>query len=273
MNLFGCRRIIGVGSIHYTVRFFDFAGSKQMNKPYHLTCHMAVSIDGKASGGFLESPRFAAHNEDYFRLFHQYNQTSRNWICGRVSMAQAITQNRVADTAAFKGKTASREDFVGTIAERRFAIALDPDGKLGWTQNTIGDEYPALKGDHIITILSERVADEYLLYLQSLGISYIFAGKEKPLSMKIALDKLHRLFGLDDFLLVGGGYINGSFMQEGLIDTISLIQTPLVESRADSVSLFQSDKGGNVLPTYRVTHHELFDDGALRLIYQRADAQ
>ena len=128
---------------------------------------MAVSIDGKASGGFLESPRFAAHNEDYFRLFHQYNQTSRNWICGRVSMAQAITQNRVADTAAFKGKTASREDFVGTIAERRFAIALDPDGKLGWTQNTIGDEYPALKGDHIITILSERVADEYLLYLQN----------------------------------------------------------------------------------------------------------
>ena len=62
-------------------------------------------------------------------------------------------------------------------------------------------------------------------------------------------------------------------MQEGLIDTISLIQTPLVESRADSVSLFQSDKGGNVLPAYRVTHHELFDDGALRLIYQRADAQ
>ena len=271
MNLFGCRHIISLGSIPYTVHFFDFSASKQMNKPYHLTCHMAVSIDGKASGGFLENPRFAAHNEDYFRLFHQYNQTGRNWICGRVSMAQAITQNRVADTAAFKGKTISREDFVGTIAERRFAIALDPDGKLGWTQNTIGDEYPALKGDHIITILSERVADDYLLYLQSLGLSYIFAGKEKPLSMKTALNKLHCLFGLDDFLLVGGGGINGSFMQEGLIDTISLIQTPLVESRTDSVSLFQSDSGGNVLPAYRVTHHELFDDGALRLIYQKAD--
>ena len=108
MKLFGCRRIIGVGSIHYTVRFFDFAGSKQMNKPYHLTCHMAVSIDGKASGGFLESPRFAAHNEDYFRLFHQYNQPSRNWICGRLSMAQANTQNRFDDTGAVKCKTASR---------------------------------------------------------------------------------------------------------------------------------------------------------------------
>ncbi|TNH02460.1 hypothetical protein FHQ26_05015 [Testudinibacter sp. TR-2022] len=236
-----------------------------MSKPYHLTCHMAVSIDGKVTGGFLEDPRFGDHDGDYFELFHQYNRSSRNWISGRVSMAQVITRHHTADTAAFAGQQVSRDDFVGDPAARRFAIAFDPDGKLSWTQNRIGDEYPALKGDHIIAILSESVADSYLLYLQSLGVSYVFAGTQKPLSMRTALDKLHRLFGLDDFLLVGGGYINGSFMQEGLNDTISLIQAPLVESR----SVFQSDEGERPLPAYRFTEHELFGNGSLRLVYQK----
>lgn len=163
-----------------------------------------------------------------------------------------------------------REDFIGHYQQGdKIAIALDPSGKLAWSQSTIGDEYPELKGDHIVTILSESVSDAYLLYLQSIGVSYVFAGKTKPLSMQTALDKLHRHFAIREFLLVGGGVINGNFMQEGLIDTISLVQAPLVESRADSISLFQAAQSTSSLPAYRVVKNKALTSGALYLIYDK----
>lgn len=239
-----------------------------MAKNYHVTCHMATSIDGKVTGSFLKNPHFAPHEHIWFTSFYELNKTMKNWICGRVSF-ELLTGGRTVDTSRFKGQKMAREDFIAPFDEARFAIAIDPDGKLGWTQNSIGNEYPELQGDHIITVLSENVADEYLAYLQEIGVSYLFAGQQKPLCVKTALDKLHRYFGLEQFLLVGGGYVNGSFMQAGLIDTISLIQAPLVESDSHSVSLFQSDNAEQALPTYQLIDTEVLESGSLKLIYEQ----
>ncbi len=105
----------------------------------------------------------------------------------------------------------SREDYLADPSAKSYAIAIDPNGKIGWSTNQIGEEYPERKGDHIVAILSEAVSDEYLGYLKEKQISYIFAGKDKPLFLKIALDKLSDYFKIDTFLVAGGEIINGFF--------------------------------------------------------------
>ncbi|MGB7473753.1 dihydrofolate reductase family protein [Trichococcus sp.] len=208
-----------------------------MNRPYKVICHMAMSIDGRAAGHYLAAPEFGPYGNAYEETLQAYG--SDNWICGRITFEQHITFGNKVDLSAYSDESIPREDYIHPAAFSTYAIAVDPEGKLGWQTNVIGDEYPERRGDHIVTILSEAVSDRYLAHLRKTGVSYIFAGKSKPLSMTVALDKLHKHFGIETFMLVGGGFVNGSFASEGLVDEISLIIAPLVEGVSDSVSLFE----------------------------------
>ncbi|WP_018651120.1 dihydrofolate reductase family protein [Actinobacillus capsulatus] len=240
-------------------------------KPYHLYCHMTTSIDGKVSGNYLNNPQCEPYIADYYELFDIYFKQMKNGITGRVSVDENFTHYHKVNTDEFKGKTITRDDYIVPFdKETTFFIVLDTDGKLGWTKDNIAQmkiQYPTLKNSHIVSILSETVADDYLLYLQNIGVSYLFAGN-RPLDLVLMLDKLHQKLGLNEILLTGGGTINGSFMQAGLIDTIILVQTPLVESNANSISLFQSDQN-NVLPRYELSKYDVLKSGALHLIYQK----
>lgn len=70
------------------------------------------------------------------------------------------------------------------------------------------------------------------------NISYIFAG-EKTISCGIAVQKLKSLFGIEKLKLSGGGMINWSFAQEGLIDELSLIIAPTADGAPDTPTLFE----------------------------------
>ncbi|MGT2836105.1 dihydrofolate reductase family protein [Streptococcus macacae] len=138
------------------------------------------------------------------------------------------------DLQAFAGQTVKRQDFIADEAATSFAIALDPSGKLAWGSSTIGEEFPERHGDHVVTILSETVSDAYLAYLQSVGVSYIFAGQNRDLDVQLILEKLQRYFQLETFYLLGGGIINGAFAKAELIDEVSLVLAPLIEGNSDT---------------------------------------
>lgn len=61
-----------------------------------------------------------------------------------------------------------------------------------------------------VEVLCETVSDEYLAYLQDIGVSYIFAGKDQ-LNVMLAVEKLSKLFGIKKLMLEGGSIINGAF--------------------------------------------------------------
>jgi len=237
-----------------------------MNKPYRVICHMGMSIDGRMAGNYLGSQQFGPYGKAYEETLQAY--ASDNWICGRVTFEEHITFGNKADLSAYPEKAIPREDYLHPAAFRSYAITVDPEGKLGWQTNTIGDEYPERKGDHIVTILSEAVSDRYLAHLREIGVSYLFAGESKPLSMTVALDKLHKHFGIETFMLLGGGFVNGAFASEGLVDEISLIIAPLVEGVSESVSLFEY---GNSLDQsirqFRLDKFERIGPDGIRLIY------
>jgi 2,5-diamino-6-(ribosylamino)-4(3H)-pyrimidinone 5'-phosphate reductase len=114
-------------------------------------------------------------------------------------------------------------------------IALDPSGKLTWKSGSIDEE-------HVITVLTEQVSDDYLAFLQSKGVSYLFGGKTE-VNLKKVLEKLRKEFGIQKLLLEGGGKINGSFLAADLIDELSVLVAPIADGAIGTPSLFDAREG------------------------------
>jgi hypothetical protein len=96
-----------------------------------------------------------------------------------------------------------REDHVVTRDAMGYAIGADRKGVLPWSTGHLPD------GEHVISLLTQQVSDDYLAHLQSKGVSYVFCG-EKEIDLRVALDKLARKFKLKKLMIHGGGAMNGS---------------------------------------------------------------
>jgi riboflavin biosynthesis pyrimidine reductase len=191
---------------------------------------MMASVDGRivADGWPLD-----AEARRQYELVHE-GYDADGWLCGRVTMepfAKAVRSE--ADVAHTHSGSAAREDFVAPGDHASFAFALDPSGRLDWASND-------LDGDHVVTLLSERVSDAYLAALRERGVSYLFAGGREA-DLALALHKIGARFGVRTLMLEGGGRINGSMLRDGLVDEVSLLVAPVVDGSVGTPSLFDAD--------------------------------
>lgn len=200
-----------------------------MNRPY-IICHMVTSIDGKVTGDFLFKPECEKATQVYYELNRKMK--CNGFICGRVTMEGSFTEGWYPDLTNFAPvhhDSDIKMDFISDDLSGFYAVAFDTHGKLGWKSNRIVDPDgdPGYDGAQIIEVLSEDVDERYLGYLESVGISYIFAGKE-AIDVELALFKLKNLFGCDTLLLEGGSILNGAFERAGAIDELSLVTASVV---------------------------------------------
>ena len=235
-----------------------------MNRPY-IICHMVTSIDGKVTGDFLFKPECEKATQVYYELNRKMK--CNGFICGRVTMEGSFTEGWYPDLTNFAPvhhDSDMKMDFISDDLSGFYAVAFDTHGKLGWKSNRIVDPDgdPGYDGAQIIEVLSEDVDERYLGYLESVGISYIFAGKD-AIDVELALFKLKNLFGCDTLLLEGGSILNGAFERAGAIDELSLVTAPVVADK-NSKPLFM-DSGimnfelvkaesvqGNLVSEYKV---------------------
>lgn len=231
-----------------------------MDRPY-IVCHMVMSIDGKVTGEFLYKPECEAATEEYYRINREYKADA--FACGSVTMEGSFTGGFKPDLSAFKGMKVAREDFVADKEATYYAVSFDRTGRVGWTESRISDEDPGYDNAHIIEVLCEEVSDEYLAYLRSVGVSYLFAGKEE-MNVTLAVKKLHQLFGIEKLLLEGGSIMNGAFQREGLVDELSLVQTPVIAG-ADGKTLFYD----SVMENYELVKAESLEGGVNWLNYKK----
>ena len=199
-----------------------------MKKP-HIICHMMSTVDGKILTSNWGDKKLI---DDFSGLFEKYHETfeSDAWMCGRVTMEKDFSGG-VKPEPVTPPVPIERKAFIGDNNATSFAIAIDPDGKLGWEGNETG-------GDHIIEVLTTQVGDDYLYYLPQKGISYIFAG-EKEVDFSSVLDQLAELFPISTIMLEGGGHINGSVLNAGLIDELSLLLLPIADGTPKSPTVFE----------------------------------
>jgi len=195
---------------------------RDTKRPY-VICHMLPSIDG----------RIVTRGWDVKNASREYERTAATfdadaWIIGRISMEPYAGKARVPSRK--NGGRIAREDFVAEHDATSYAIAIDPSGKLRWRANDID-------GEHVITVLTESVSDDYLAFLQAKGVSYLFGGKSL-IDLAKVLQNLRALFGIRKLLLEGGGKINGSFLAAGLIDELSILVAPIADGSIGTPSLF-----------------------------------
>ncbi|AKF04452.1 bifunctional deaminase-reductase domain protein [Sandaracinus amylolyticus] len=150
------------------------------------------------------------------------------WMIGRISMEPYAGKATIPRRAP--AERIPRTDFVARRDASSYAIVVDPGGKLRWTSSDID-------GEHVITVLTEGVEDAYLAFLRSKGVSYVFGGRTE-IDLGRALARLRASFGIETLLLEGGGKINGSFLDEDLVDELSVIVAPVVDGSVGTPTLF-----------------------------------
>ena len=227
-------------------------------RPY-VICHMTTSIDGKVTGNFLFGEECIPATEEYYRLNRKI--PAQGFACGRVTMEESFTGGWYPELSDYENKKISREDYIANTNASRYAVAFDRRGILGWKSSEIEDDDPGYGGAHIIEVMCENVSDAYLAYLQNIGVSYIFAGKEE-MNLKMALEKLNKHFSIKALLLEGGSEINGAFERAGIIDELSLVQSSVIAD-ADSKPLFAD----STLADYRLQEAKVVSENVLWLRY------
>lgn len=206
-----------------------------MEKPF-VVCHMLSSIDGKIDGEFmcLEKCRPYLHKYNELRNDYQCNAT----LYGTKTMEQGYSEG-YAPYFETSTPIEAFDDYIASSDVSNFIVSIDPKGILGWKSKYI--EKKGRSRAHIIEVLSEQVSQEYLDYLHEYDISYIFAGKN-DLNCSLIIEKLKKLFHIDRLMIAGGGKINWSFLQENLIDELSLLIVPITDGNNTSVSIFEQSK-------------------------------
>ena len=196
------------------------------DRPY-VVCHMVPSVDGRIVLRGWKVSRAA--------LTREYERTARTlradaWIIGRVSMEPYAGEARIPARAG--GGRIPRTDFVARKDAPSYAIAIDPSGKLRWESASIDEE-------HAVAVLTEKVPDRYLAFLRAKGVSYLFGGKDR-IDLRAVLRKLRRHLGIRRLLLEGGGKINGTFLEAGLVDELSILYAPVADGSAGTATLFDA---------------------------------
>ena len=237
-----------------------------MDRPY-IICHMVTSLDGKVTGDYLGKSAYSGLVEDYYRIHREYG--ADGFLCGRVTMEGSFSQSLLPPTG-YDGPPIAREDYIAEKAAF-YAVAIDPRGKLWWSGRAITDPDEGYDGAHIIEVLTQSVPAAFLAHLRDKGVSYLFGG-ETELNLPLVAQKLKGLFGIETLLLEGGGIVNGSFLQDGLVDEISLVVVPEAEYSEKAISLFQISKyqtGDAPEASFRLKEAKRLRDDGLWLTYQK----
>jgi len=195
-----------------------------------IICHMVSSIDGRLLVERWTPPATGIERGIVHKTYDLVagRFMADGWIVGRKSMEGYAKGTARAPGAIRDGL---RAPHVADRRNRDVAVAIDPHGRLHYGRDDAG-------GDHIVAVLGEQVADEYLAELREDGVSYLFAGPDGH-DLHHAMDILGQTFGIRTLLLEGGGTINGAFLKAGLIDEISLVMYPGVDGLAGVPSIFE----------------------------------
>jgi len=227
-------------------------------KPY-VICHMMSSLDGHALTDGWERPFKNAAGELYEELAKTFNFDA--WICGRVTM-QEIAHGDDYPRGLAKAPLPRTHHFADRNADS-YAISIDPHGKVAWKSNQ------AL-GSHVVEVVSEAVEDDYLAYLQSINVSYIFGGKTE-IDLAQVVEVLASELGRKRLIVEGGPHVSGSFLNAGLVDEVSVLLLPLVDGRGEHPASFEVSAQAWRQPAYlKLTSAEVQEGGGVWLRYKLA---
>ncbi len=228
-----------------------------MNRPF-VICHMMGPLDGQ----LLVDQWSPSTGRSSAELVAEYDRVHEElggdaWISGRaVGEEFAHGQPHPPTTVP----EVERRLHVARANAEEYAILIDQHGTLHWTG---AETY----GAPIIMLLGRDVPDAHLAELAGDGISYIVAQGE-TIDLEAALATLASAFGIKRLLLEGGAHTNAAFLQEGLVDEISLVLFPAIGGRKGEKTLFEAGlEGLSNKVRLKTLSTEMGREGAVHLRY------
>lgn len=230
-----------------------------MNRPY-IICHMETSLDGKIMGKYLWLPTDEGV-EDSFYLVQNKKYEYQALIFGRTTIDDNHTMYLEPQVDPEAAAVPEGDYLAEGRRSGQFFIAVDSKGKLAWQENMA--EEGGVKR-HIVEILTETTPNSYKDFLRRKGISYLICGKDS-VDLKVACQKIKEKLHVDTMMLGGGGTLNWSFLQAGLVDEVSQVIAPAADGSIETQTLFMAQKGlSQDQPIrFKPLHVEIMPDGAV----------
>lgn len=193
-----------------------------MKKPYIIS-HMMMSVDGR-----IDCPMVAQiSGDEYYTTLNSFGTSSK--LSGRVTAAlecSAVTEEK-SDTT---GHSIDAESVNKAVDSDEYTIVVDTHGRL---QMACGEA----DGHPLLVVMSEQVSEEHLAMLRRNNVSWIATGKEH-IDLHRAVEIMAEQFGVKRLIIVGGGNINGGFLEVGLIDELSVMIAPGIDGRRGMTAVF-----------------------------------
>lgn len=205
-----------------------------MDRPY-IICHILSALDGKIAGTFAGTKAARAASEEYARIRFAYQADA--WLYGTTTTKE-FTQYRkpVLEPVC---EDVPEGDYIAQTDLKFYYISLDTAGEIGWESASF--QKPGRPDAHVIEILTEETPAAYRAYLRKKGVSYVIAG-DTSLDCKVVTEKLKRLFGINTILICGGGTVNWTFVQQGVVDELSLLLAPAADGDPSTPTVFEKSE-------------------------------
>lgn len=213
-----------------------------MNKPY-IIVHMMTSVNGRIDCGMTAQ---LAGEPEYYSTLDSLR------ISGRVTAETELTRGGKFNPQ--NKEILDKTDFAKNATADSYNIVVDTKGTLQWGKEN-GNNFP-----HLI-ITSEQVTKDYL---DRQNISWIATGKDQ-IDLAKAMEILADEFNIDRLAIVGGGKINGGFLEAGLVDEISILIG--ADGRTGQPSLFDGRPESGRPIALQLKDVESYEDGAVWLRY------
>lgn len=204
-----------------------------MNKPY-VIIHTHTSIDGNLD--IMDLREFEEASRQYQELALDPEKQVfeiQGYLNGKTTTEDNMTfyKKPVLDENA---APVPEGDYVADPNAPMYYLSIDARGELAFEENTFG--YGGI-ASHIVEVLTEQASNAYKDFLGKKKISYIIAGKDQ-IDYEVMLDKFYNLFNIKRMMVGGGGTMNWSFVQNGLVDEVSVILAPIANGDPDAHRFF-----------------------------------
>lgn len=212
-----------------------------------------MSVDGR-----IDCPMVAQiSGEEYYTALDSFGMSSK--LSGRVTAA--LECSAVAEeTAAIDGTAIKGESVHKAVESNEYTIVVDTHGRLQM-QSGRADGCP------LLVVMSEGVSEEHLEMLRRENVSWIATGKGH-IDLKRAVEILAEEFGVKKLIIVGGGNINGGFLEAGLIDEVSVMMAPGIDGRRGETAVFDGCRWKGAAP-YRLKLKSVEQVGGTETIWVR----
>lgn len=220
------------------------------NRPY-IMVHMMMSFDGRIDCGMTIHLQ---GNDHYYSTLNSLDAPTR--ISGRVTAETELTSGKKLTP---QDGPIGKETFAKNASADSYNIVVDTKGTLLWG-NDEGVSQP-----HLI-ITSEQASKDYLSYLDEHHLSWIATGEDR-IDLSRAMEILADQFGVHRLAIVGGGKINGGFLEAGLVDEISVVIGPGIDGCSNQPSLFDGRPLNELPVALKLKDVQHYDDETVWLRY------